>query len=203
MMYLPESFTKRDPRELCAFIAAHPFAAVISAFADGLEVAQVPLLVRHDPAGMRLVGHVARGNRMWQARDVLVVFSGPHAYISAAWYGAPDTVPTWNYQTVQAHGTLQVVAQEERCRAILDELAQAFDGERARIWQQGLSQEAFTRLRAGIVFIEIAVTSLVGKWKLSQNHSPARRALVIEQLRASGRCEDRALAEAMAGEPAR
>src|SRR3954454_11462855 len=107
-MYIPVAFDESDPVRPHAFIRRHSFAVLPSRHEGGLVASHLPLLfdVEDGPKG-RLLGHMARANPQWKqvVGDVLVVFSGPHAYISPAWYEEEGTVPTWNYAAVHAYGT--------------------------------------------------------------------------------------------------
>jgi transcriptional regulator len=164
-MYVPASFAETEPARQFEFIEAHSFGLLVSgARADGAIVAShLPLLL--DPATGpqgRLVGHMARANGQWREiadREVLCVFSGPHAYISPAWYDQRDVVPTWNYVAVHAYGTCRIVDDTERTAQIV-----------AR----------------AVVGFEIDISRIEGKWKLGQNHPPERRDKVARGLQESG-----------------
>ena len=118
-MYNPDPFLETDPEKLRAFIREHPFATLVTAAAEGPYVSHIPLYL--DPGGEALVGHVARGNGHWRLAGApsVAVFHGPHAYISASWYDAPGTVPTWTYLAVHGRGTLAELGAAET-RAVLE-----------------------------------------------------------------------------------
>jgi transcriptional regulator len=109
-MYVPASFKMSDADELHGFMRAHSFAMLVTQGKGGMTATHLPLLLDADvgPNG-RLLGHVARANPQW--RDVegeaLVIFPGPHAYVSPTWYESPGTVPTWDYLAVHAYGVLR------------------------------------------------------------------------------------------------
>ena len=109
-MYVPAHFAVTDLPVLHDFIDSHPFGLLVTAHDGRPFVTHLPLLLDRGtgPHGA-LRGHVARQNPHWQSmvgQDVLVVFNGPHAYVSPTWYAAEKVVPTWNYSTVHAHGRL-------------------------------------------------------------------------------------------------
>lgn len=112
-MYLPESFAERDPDKLHAFIREHSFATVISSDGDGLTASHIPLLLETGSGNGVLIGHLARANQQWRLFDgnheTLIVFQGPDAYVSPAWYETELSVPTWNYAAVHAYGFPSVV----------------------------------------------------------------------------------------------
>ncbi|HYE07092.1 MAG TPA: FMN-binding negative transcriptional regulator [Planctomycetota bacterium] len=199
-MYLPSHFAVSDPARMTALMRAHPFAVVVADPGGGDQAAHVPLLVDRQPTadGGRIVlhGHVARANPIWRASRALAVFRGPHAYISAAWYGEPDTVPTWNYQAVHVAGPLTVIDDAQAERAWFERLGAEHDPLAAQ-WWAGLSAAVFDRLRQATVWFRIDGERVDGKSKLSQNHSPGRRARVVSALRAAGGEDRLAIAQAM------
>lgn len=176
-MYVPRHFSIEDRQRLIAFMRANSFA-LLTTVADGEPfVSHLPLLYREDggPHG-RLVGHMARANPQWRhfsaESRALVVFWGPHAYISPAWYDTPNQVPTWNYQTVHAYGTPRIVEDQAEVLATLRQLVDTYEGGFDTPWRMetlppGLA-EGMTR---GIVAFEIVIERLEGKAKLSQNKS--------------------------------
>lgn len=199
-MYNPAQFVVSDPDVLVAFMRAHAFASVVTLDEAGaMRGSHLPLLVEHEGGRTRLLGHMARGNPGWQdgGRPVLAMFHGAHAFVSAAWYEEPDTVPTWNYQAVHATGTMNVIQDAARCRDIIERLSIEHDGESAQRWQSRLSDGLRGKLMSAIVFFAIEVTAIEGKWKLSQNHAPQRRRRVIDELRRRGGDDRRAVADAM------
>nr|MBA3709068.1 FMN-binding negative transcriptional regulator [Planctomycetota bacterium] len=118
-MYVPKHFSQTDDQTLLAFMRRHAFATVITRSCASLNASPLPLLVDHQP--WRLTGHMARANPAWMSIDqpALVVFHGPHRYISPRWYGADDTVPTWNYLEVQATGTFSLITEDADCRSVI------------------------------------------------------------------------------------
>jgi len=196
-MYLPSAFIQDRHDLLHAFMLRHAFATVIGVAGGEPVVEHVPLLVDAEDGIISLRGHVAIGNALWTSPMVTAVFSGPHGYISAAWYETPDTVPTWNYQVVHARGPLTVIEAPARRLQVLKDLADRFEGPGAERWQRQLSPAVQERLLGGIVFFEIRVEDLIGKWKLSQNHPKQRVERVVAALTRSGTPEDQALAAAM------
>jgi transcriptional regulator len=206
-MYIPSAHAETDPETLHAFMEAHPFAALVTAGPDGLFATHLPLVLDRDrgPHGT-LVGHVARANphhRLPLEGEALVIFTGPHAYVSPAWYASKAehgrVVPTWNYAAVHAYGTLSVVEDPARLRAHLEALVARHEGEREEPWAlSDAPAEYLDQLQRGIVGVEIAVTRLEGKWKMSQNRSAADIDGVVAGLSASDRPEDRQVAEMVA-----
>lgn len=195
-MYNPKHFQQTDERTLWDFIDEHSFGTLLT-IADGQPFAShVPFLVERD--AKRLHCHVARSNPQWHmlasAPAALVIFSGPHGYISPTWYAEPGGVPTWNYAVVHARGEARSVDDGEHKRRHVETLAAKFERRSPTPWVPDFDP----RRLDGIVGIEISVDALAGKFKLSQNRSAADVAAVVAQLEATGRAEDAALARAMA-----
>ncbi|MES2959633.1 MAG: FMN-binding negative transcriptional regulator [Pseudomonadota bacterium] len=183
-MYLPKHFAQPDREQLARLMAAHPLATLVSRTDDGFSADHIPLM--YDPSqgehGL-LRGHVARANPLWRAAAgsaVLAVFSGPQAYITPSWYAAKSTnakvVPTWNYAVVHAQGPLRAIEDADWLHRLVSDLTRRHEEPRAHPWQVSDAPEDYVQqmLRA-IVGIEIPLTSLVGKWKVTQNRSEADR----------------------------
>jgi len=190
-MYVPEAFRESDPRWLRRFIERHPFGTLITSTGNGPLVTRLPLLCDDlDGLPTRLFGHLARPNPQWRECDgqaAVAQFDGPHAYISATWYEASDTVPTWNYESVTVRGRLKTFDDPERLSVELRRLAAKFEGGREEPWRfDSASPERIASLLRGIVGIELEVTEVIGKRKLGQNHPHERRRKTIEALRRTG-----------------
>lgn len=198
-MYIPPSFAVTDQKTLFDFVDRHSFAMLFSQDEHGPVASHLPLLL--DRESGRLFGHFARANTHWQTaveRTVLVVFHGPHAYISPSWYAAQNVVPTWNYVAVHATGTLRLIEDPAHVRDILERTVTKYESPRAKPWSTSSPEPEFLeKLQAAIVGFEIEVTQWEGKWKLSQNHPEERRERVISALQSSSQPDDRAVAELM------
>lgn len=197
-MYVPASFDASDVGFCHALIRAYPFASLTTTAATGeLVASHVPVLLDEDRGRFgTLIAHVARANPQHEdlaKRPALVVFTGPHGYVSPTWYEAHPAVPTWNYCAVHAYGTARVLA-EDATSLYLARLARAFDP----AWQlDALPEDYRIKMMRGIVAFEIEVDRLHGKAKLSQNRSARDVANVIEALRASQDPGERELARWM------
>jgi len=172
----------------------------------GLQANSVPFILDADPAGGPglLRAHVARANPLWRETrgdvEALVVFQGPQAYISPGWYASKaehgKVVPTWNYVMVQARGTLRAVDDADWLRAFVTRLTTKHEAVQAQPWAVTDAPADYidTMLRA-IVGIEIPLTALTGKWKVSQNRPAADRAGVVAGLNAMGQPQSAKLVE--------
>ncbi len=204
-MYVPKHFAA-DDREAChALMRAYPFATITTAVPGGsgeLIASHLPFLVDDRGAHGTLRLHVARASEHLDALAAgapsLVVFAGPHAYISPRFYETHPAVPTWNYCAVHAVGIARPL-DDATAHAYLGELAQHFERAAPDAWQFSAQPADYqAKMLRGIAAFELEITRLQGKAKLSQNRSPADRARVIAALEASDTPGDVALARWMA-----
>ena len=181
-MYTPPYFRQEDPTELLQFMQSHSFATLISQ--EPFVASHLPLLIEDG----RISGHVARANphSKLDGQEVLVVFQGPHAYISAGWYQKAGQVPTWNYTAVHAYGTFQAIREPKSISMHLHQLVHQHEHPRDTPWQLDLSEEGLQKMARAIVVFEIHIQKLEGKYKLSQNRKPDEQHRVAEGLEASG-----------------
>lgn len=203
-MYLSPFTTMTDRAEMASIVESVGVGTVVTVGTDGLPQATLlPVLWEGD----RILAHAAKGNPQFSAATdggpVLVVVNGPNAYVSPNWYAtkakAGRAVPTWNYVSVQLRGTLRLVRDRQWLRRTVDALAAHHERGRSQPWSSAEAPEVFLDgLLLGIVGLDITVTSVEGKAKLSQNRIPADRAGVIEGLRADPSPGAHALADVMA-----
>ena len=193
-MYLPAHFAESRPEVLATLVRSHPFGLLVTQSGDGgVDANSIPFVLDPGSPGTLgvLRGHVARANPLWQTArgdvDSLVVFQGPQGYVSPAWYPSKaehgKVVPTWNYVMVQARGKLRAIDDADWLRGFVTRLTERHEGGRAAPWavSDAPADYVATMLRA-IVGIEITLTSLTGKWKVSQNRPAADRAGVVAGL---------------------
>jgi transcriptional regulator len=196
-MYTPAHF-EADESHAVQAMREHSFALLVSVDAEGGPViTHCPLVVSDD--GKRLVGHVARANPHVKLLErnarVLVVFNGPHAYVSPSWYSSKAAVPTWNYIAVHAHGSLQLQDDADRKEAALKQLIALHDPAYAAQWDE-LGADYRSKMLGAIVAFEIAVTRIEGKFKISQNR-PAEDRRRVQEEHAASHDDARALAQWM------
>jgi len=207
-MYLPTHFEENRVEVLHALMREHPFATLLTQGAGGPEANHLPvhLAPESGPFGV-LQGHVARANPVWRqaaGSEVLVVFHGPQAYVTPSWYETKrehgKAVPTWNYVVVHGHGRLRTIDDPAWLLGNLENLVAHHEAGFAEPWQIGdAPPEYIDKMLAAIVGIEIEITELKGKWKISQNQPPANRAGVVAGLRELGTDEAAAMADLVAG----
>ncbi|MDB6016325.1 MAG: FMN-binding negative transcriptional regulator [Pedosphaera sp.] len=204
-MYIPSAFRVEDVAKLIAFIQRYNFATLITCDGAAPFASHLPMLF-YPGAGCHgtLVSHMARANPQWQnfasGREVLVVFQGPHSYISPSWYKTEPAVPTWNYVAVHAYGIPKVLDQPERVLSILHDTILVHESSFERPWPGTLPNEYRDKLIQNIVAFEISLTRIEGKFKLGQNRSAADLKGVFDALSSSDDAEHHALAKIMAAE---
>jgi transcriptional regulator len=187
---------------------AAPFANLVTMGSEGLDATPLPLMLdpSDGPHGS-LIGHIARANPQWRttdtAHEALAIFSGPDSYITPSYYETKrltgKVVPTWNYVTVHARGRISFFQEPEALLDLVRRLTDQHEGERPAPWAVSDAPADFiqSQLRA-IVGLRLEITQLTGKWKMSQNRSPADRAGVVAGLRADGGPVAEAVADAVA-----
>ena len=197
-MYVPRTFSEPDQDRLFRIIDKHSFGLLISNTDEGPFATHLPWMLdrTRGPHGV-LQAHMAKANPHWQqirsSTPVLVVFQGPHGYISPAWYDNPELVPTWNYVAVHARGRLRMLDDIDERRHTVQALTERAESEFEEPWILDIDAGGREAMLEHIVAFEVEITELIGKTKLNQNRSAADRAGVVSQLEA----RNPALAEMM------
>ena len=204
-MYLPNHFEEARAEELLRTIDAYPFGSLVVNGPHGLDANHVPFLIDEASGGKKLLAHVARANPLWkEAKDgdeVLVIFRADDAYVSPNWYPTKHEfhrqVPTWNYRVVHVHGKLYIRDDERFVRGVVARLTRTHESQTGepKPWKMTDSApEYIDQMLSSIVGIEVVVTRMIGKWKLSQNKEERDRTNSAGELRKRG---DQELADAM------
>ena len=195
-MYIPPHFAETREAELHRIIRAYPLGTLVTALPDGLDANHIPFEL--DPSSGphgTLHGHVARANPVWQqassGSEVLVIFRGTDAYISPNWYPSKHEthrqVPTWNYEVVHVHGTLTIRDDEKYVRGVVARLTRTHESREPQQWKMRDSAPGYIdSMLQMIVGIEVQITRIVGKVKLSQNRELRDRSNAVEELRKRG-----------------
>ncbi|MGL5291227.1 MAG: FMN-binding negative transcriptional regulator [Plesiomonas sp.] len=191
-MYIPEKFKQENIEDILKLIRAHPFATVITSSQLGAEADHLPLFLIERDGKLYLQGHIAKANSLWQTTpplsDVLVIFNGPNSYISPNYYPTKKengkAVPTWNYAVVHAKGKLEFIHEPEWITKVLEQLTLEHEREQAVPWLMADAPKSYIQaMLSAVVGIEIAIDSLTGKWKLSQNQPELNQQGVIDTAR--------------------
>ncbi|WP_407363459.1 FMN-binding negative transcriptional regulator (plasmid) [Pseudomonas luteola] len=192
-MYLPPPFKETDPAVLHRFVKEHPLGALVIQGSHGLSAEHLPFLLESEETGLGILkAHVARASQLWQEAlnghdETLVIFQGPSAYISPSWYASKlethRVVPTYNYATVHAYGRIKVRDDAQWVRGLVARLTRAHEATQDTPWRMTDAPADFIDEQLSrIVGIEIHVSRLEGKWKMSQNRSEADRKGVLQGL---------------------
>ena len=181
-MYIPEHFLIKNLEVIHQIIQTNPLGVLVTMTPEGLDANHIPFEL--DAGRGLLTAHVARANPVWQqckdGAEVLVIFRGNENYISPNWYPSKHEthrlVPTWNYEVVHVHGRLTVQDQEKFVRGVVGRLTRRHEATEPKPWKMGDSApEYIDGMLKAIVGIEIAITRLEGKAKLSQNREARDR----------------------------
>lgn len=204
-MYVPSPNRMDDRSEQLAFIRQYSFATLVTAAPGAApQATHLPFMAVEEAGQLRLVAHLARANPQWRdfsgPGEALVIFQGPHAYISPGLYQRQPSVPTWNYAAVHAYGGLRLLERREDKLRALRQLVTANDVP----WLEQMERlpPDFLELKlGGIVAFEIAVTRLEARWKLSQDRTPQERRTIADTLAQSADSAAQAVAAMTAVEP--
>jgi transcriptional regulator len=203
-MYIPSHFAESRPEVLHRLISEHPFGMLVTHDGSGLDANHLPFEL-DAAAGQHgvLKGHVARTNPLWRSvandAEVLVVFRAEDAYVSPSWYPSKQEthkhVPTWNYSVVHAHGRIHIHDDEQYVRGVVARLTRTHEATQAAPWKMtDAPADYIEAMLKAIVGIEIEITRLIGKFKLSQNREARDRQGAAEALIEGG---EEALGRAM------
>lgn len=196
------SFTLADATEIRRVIEGNPWATVMSAGDEGLVASHYAVLLDESRDDLTIVSHVGRPDDLIHGlgqRELLVVFQGPHGYVSPGWYGDVPAVPTWNYTAVHLAGVPEILTDEENL-LVLDQLVARFESrmpDPRLMWERPNDPAYVERLAAGTVGFRLTPTRVVAKRKLSQNKPSETIETVIAALRSEGPYENPALAAEM------
>jgi transcriptional regulator len=196
-MYSPPYNQVENQAEVIAFMRANNFALLVTGTGGTLHGSHLPVLVHEREGGIALDMHMARNNPQWEEffddQEVMVVFSGPHAYVSPRWYEEKERVPTWNYAAVHAYGLPKINSERKAKHESQRRLVAAMDPQWLPEFDK-LSDKYVTMMLDGIVNFEISVTRIETRWKLSQNRSRREMELIAAQLDKSPDSVEKALA---------
>lgn len=195
-MYVPSQFEEPRVEVMHELIRARPLATLVTLSSSGLNANHIPLHLSESPTpNGTLRGHVARANPLLvdlnNDIEVLAVFHGPDIYITPSWYATKKetgkVAPTWNYAVVHAYGRMRVIEDPSWLREQLEALTAHNEASFPQQWAISDAPSEFTeKLMHSIVGIEMIISKLSGKWKVSQNQPQQNRASVIDGLRTSG-----------------
>ncbi|MCY8933944.1 FMN-binding negative transcriptional regulator [Bacillus atrophaeus] len=199
-MYIPKYYKVTNVDEIWDFVQNNSFGTIVTTAQGKPSATHLPLQLMKEGDTYYLTGHIAYGNPQWRTfetcEDVLVMFQGPHAYISSSWY-EKENVPTWNYQAVHLYGTASILNEEE-LKHDLTMLLQKYEKHRKNpiLWDK-LSPQLLESQLKGIVGFKIKVGEIQASYKLSQNRNETDYMNIIDQLRKEGDTNSKQMAELM------
>lgn len=184
-MYIPKYFKMNDYEEVLSFMKEHAFVTLVTTQNDIPIASHIPVHLSEKNDALFITGHLAYGNPQWRTLDqetnVLIIFQGPHAYISSSWY-QEENVPTWNYQSVHVYGDTKLLDDDE-LRYDLKSMMLKYEQGRENAYT---SEEKMSRLiekeLPGVKGFQLKVTDIQAQNKLSQNRKTEDYMNIIEQL---------------------
>lgn len=200
-MYIPKAFENNDKIKLYDFIKRNSFGILFSQEENGPFATHLPFIIEEKKGEVDvLIGHMAKLNPHWKYlnnKEVLVIFSGPHAYISPTWYNEDNTVPTWNYIAVHVYGTVRIINEKEEMVELMEKTVNIYESTMPNPWKAQFDNKFIDGLMNGIVGFEISVNKIEGKFKLNQNHSIKRQQNLVTGLRTSNQYNSEEIARIM------
>ncbi|MFV1883022.1 MAG: FMN-binding negative transcriptional regulator [Balneola sp.] len=193
-MYTPSSFKEENPDELFELIEKYNFGVLFSQHGEAPEATHLPFLVNKNVGEHgTLIAHFAKANKHWksldESKEVLVVFQGPHTYITPSWYKNKETVPTWNYATVHVYGKPKVIHELDELREMVTHLTHFHEAQVESDWSLEESKSSFEKNLKGITGLVVEITRMEGKFKFNQNKSEDDQRGVISNLENLGETE--------------
>jgi transcriptional regulator len=199
-MYISKLYREEDRAKIVDFLKQNEFATLVSFDGEKPTASHLLMEVVDDGAVLLINGHMSKANPLWKTFDrtpeVLLIFQGPHTYISPTWYNHVN-VPTWNYQAVHLYGAPRIVTDHEEYKAMLSRLVERHEGGTAyRL--EGLDPEYVADHMRGTVGFQITVTRIEANYKLSQNRDAEDHHNIIQHLHERTDEMSHQVAEAMA-----
>ena len=186
-MYIPAYYKQSDLVEISRFIREHSFATLVSTFEGKPWATHIPMELEEDEKGLSILsGHISHANPQWKSfsngETVLVIFQGPHSYVSSSWYNHVN-VPTWNYMAVHVYGKMRILNEEEnykKLKAMVDRYEKVVKNPTD---MDKLPADMMRKYMKGIVGFEMSMDKVEGKWKMSQNRDEEDTNRIIEELK--------------------
>ena len=199
-MYLPEKYAVTDRQAQVEFIRKIGWGDLTGIIDDAPFVTHLPFLVVGPHGREKLIAHMARANPHWEtfveSKPQLIVFAGPHTYISPSWHASKKVVPTWNYATAHVYGTPVIVDDPEAVYAAQRTLVNHYETEFDSLWRMEDADTGYIEgLLNAIVSFEIPIDQILCKFKMTQSRSAEDRRSVIMALEASKNASANAVAE--------
>jgi transcriptional regulator len=182
-MFIPKDFQLNDEEIIYDFIEKYSFATLFSQHNGEPYATHLPLTLNKGESA--LYGHFARPNEQWKDiknQQVLVVFQGPHCYISPSWYETMKAVPTWNYVSIHLYGKMEIVEDPKVIFDSLNDMVKKYESSDSPYNLRNVDPSFIKGMSKGIVAFRINISKIEAKAKLSQNHPVERQELIIKHL---------------------
>ncbi|MCD2368083.1 FMN-binding negative transcriptional regulator [Bacillus sp. BS3(2021)] len=188
-MYIPKYFKVENVDEILDFVQKNSFGTIVTTEQGKPIATHLPLGFNKKGDDYYITGHVSFGNPQWRTfetcQDVLVMFQGPHAYISSSWYGHEE-VPTWNYQAIHIYGQASILERDELIEELTIMMGKYEKHRENPILWDNLSPQLLERQLKAIVGFKIKVEDIQAAYKLSQNRNDTDYMNIIDQLQNEG-----------------
>lgn len=198
-MHIPIRFQQNEDSQLKAIIREYPFATLITYSESGIEATHLPVVLVDVEGKTVIQAHIAKANKLWQSikegAEILLIFNGPNCYVSPNYYPTKKetgkAVPTWNYVVVHVKGVIRFIHDEKWIYNMIDLLTKEHEAKQDVPWSITDAPDTYiNKMLPAIVGIEIAIDSIEGQWKLSQNQPDVNKLGVIQGLLEKGQaCE--------------
>ena len=169
-MYIPKLYREEDREKILGFLRQNAFPALVTYDGSRPVATHLPVEVVEQESGLTVYGHMSRANPQWRTlggQEALLIFQGPHTYISPRWYNHVN-VPTWNYQAVHVYGTPRLVTDYDEAYRLLKKLIDRHESS-SHYQMETLPQDLVEKEIKGITAFQIEVTRIEANYKLSQN----------------------------------
>jgi transcriptional regulator len=198
-MYIPSYFQETDQQKLIEFMHANSFATLVSSENNYMCATHLPFVVEQREDKLYLISHMAKANPQWKAftgNESLIIFQGPHGYISPTHYEKKQNVPTWNYIAVHAYGIVKCIEEQTAAIHVLEKTIFNYEASFYKQWKE-LSPDYKTNMVKGIVAFEVEVLKLEGKYKLSQNKTKTEQQNIVTDFEKSSDSRQLQISEEM------
>lgn len=200
-MYIPDLYAETDKERIYDFIRNNGFGILFSHQGPGPTATHLPFVLVEEQGGHdMIIGHMARANDQWKYADgqeVLIVFHGPHAYVSPTWYREEDVVPTWNYAVVHLYGTFEAVQDRTETVDIVSRIVDYYESFEPRAWTTDFDSPYNRKMIRGVTAFKVKISRVEGKWKMGQNRPTYLRRRALEELESRAGENERAVAQLM------
>ncbi|MFS0821782.1 FMN-binding negative transcriptional regulator [Bacillus sp. 1P02SD] len=197
-MYIPKQFKIEDKSTIYDFIENYSFATLVSQHNGEPYATHLPLVLNKSEKA--LYGHFALPNQQWkdaENQQILVIFQGPHCYVSPSWYETMKAVPTWNYVSIHVYGEMEIIEDHKVIIDSLNDMVKKYESPDSPYNLSEVDPNFIEGMSKGIVVFRIKITKMEAKAKLSQNHPEERQELIIKQLENTSLQDNRQIASLM------